>query len=268
MLKEDENNEKTKKNKNARGDEENAKNAFVAKMRPANVERRLKTRDADKKKHVGIKSVADNKKRRLADENRQKPADDKKRSTADDKKRSAADDKKRSADVDNNRRTTDDCRQYANVSPPGWDPFQGTGVADRGLATPHALVRRVVRLLVGAVGVNRVDRPGVLTGVTKGSRGVNSTDPSIPSAKCLGFGGEDASRAWLDALAVGFQGTGVVDPGTAAPNVPVPHVVRVMAGAAGKLGIDRPGVPATTSAGGVAGGGVCMTEGVDFKLTK
>jgi hypothetical protein len=87
MLKEDENNEKTKKNKNARGDEENAKNAFVAKMRPANVERRLKTRDADKKKHVGIKSVADNKKRRLADENRQIPADDRKRSAEEEMQR-------------------------------------------------------------------------------------------------------------------------------------------------------------------------------------
>jgi len=254
MPTEDENNEKTKKNKNARGDDENAKNAFVAKKRIANVEGRKRT--ADEKN-----MTADDKKR---------TADDKKR-TADDKKRTA-DDKKRSADVDN-RRTTDDNRKfYANerqrrreeepnkrsVNPPGWDPFQRTGVADRGLVTPHALVRRAVRLLVGAVGVNRIDRPGVLSRVTKGSRGVNSTDPSIPSAKSPNA--SDASRA--------FQRTGVVDPDTAEPNVPVPHVVRIMAGAAGELGIDRPGVPDTARASGVDRISVRMTERVHFKLTK
>ena len=85
MLKEDENNEKTKKNKNARGDDENAKNAFVAKMRPANVEGR----------------------KRSADENRQIPADDRKRSTEEEMQRlnNSANNKRRlNNDSANNKR--------------------------------------------------------------------------------------------------------------------------------------------------------------------
>ena len=84
MLKEDENNEKTKKNKNARGDDENAKNAFVAKMRPANVEGR----------------------KRSADENRQIPADDRKRSAEEEMQRlnNSANNKRRlNNDSANNR---------------------------------------------------------------------------------------------------------------------------------------------------------------------
>jgi hypothetical protein len=87
MLKEDENNEKTKKNKNARGDDENAKNAFVAKMRPANVEGRKSSADDKKRTADDKKRTADDKKRRLADENRQKPADDRKRSAEEEMQR-------------------------------------------------------------------------------------------------------------------------------------------------------------------------------------
>ena len=59
--------------------------------------------------------------------------------------------------------------------------FQRTGVVDAGGEEPNVPVMRAVRLLAGAAGVNRVDRPGVGTatkeGVIKVSPGACMTAP-------------------------------------------------------------------------------------------
>ena len=46
--------------------------------------------------------------------------------------------------------------------------FQRTGVVDAIMEKPDVPVMRAVRLLAGAAGVNRVDRPGVGTATKEG----------------------------------------------------------------------------------------------------